>query len=401
MTIVGGTYDEYCFEPRWKNRFGSGLRACTVINSLSPPTQIDFHTFCDKSTVDYLTLLPFLRAHPTLINHTIQFHYDHPLSNPAIAPRLDTIDRSTNKITAKDENILFYGFVEGFATVTANKVVYDPQSPINPLSVHKTNSTAKELTYVINIYEARILSGENTIEGIKKYFFETEKASVIVLKMGAKGALVVEKNGQETRIPVYKTDYVWPIGSGDVFAATFAYYWFENGDPVNAAQQASWQTACYCNSKRIEFSEIGSIKGIEPLVIENFPKGLVYLAGPFFTFAERWLVNQIRTALLGSHLNVFSPWHDVGHGVAAEVVSKDLDALDKAQIVFAVVDGLDSGTLFEIGYAIKSNIPVIAYVENETLEAVKMLEGTNCILEKDLTTAIYKCFWKLSEKENA
>jgi nucleoside 2-deoxyribosyltransferase len=245
------------------------------------------------------------------------------------------------------------------------------------------------------------LSNENTIEGIKKYFFEIEKASVLVLKMGAKGALVFDKSGHETKIPVYKTDYVWTIGSGDIFAAVFAHYWFENEDAVNAAQEASWQTACYCNLRRIEISKQGSIKGIEPLTIDNYPKGLVYLAGPFFTFAERWLIDQIRTALLGSHLQVFSPWHDVGHGVASEVVSKDLNALDKAQMVFAVVDGLDSGTLFEIGYAIKSNIPVIAYVENETLESVKMLEGTNCILEKDLTTAIYKCFWKLSQQENA
>jgi nucleoside 2-deoxyribosyltransferase len=99
------------------------------------------------------------------------------------------------------------------------------------------------------------------------------------------------------------------------------------------------------------------------------------------------------------NLKVFSPWHDVGHGIASEVVKKDLDALDDSAIVFAVLDGLDSGTLFEIGYAIKKGIPIIAYVENESLESVKMLEGTNCILEKDLTTAVYKCFWKLAENE--
>jgi nucleoside 2-deoxyribosyltransferase len=103
---------------------------------------------------------------------------------------------------------------------------------------------------------------------------------------------------------------------------------------------------------------------------------------------------------MGFKLKVFSPWHDVGHGIASEVVLKDLDALDSSSIVFGVLDGLDSGTLFEIGYAIKSKIPVVGYVENESVESVKMLEGTNCILERDLTTAIYKCFWALAEKEN-
>jgi len=74
-------------------------------------------------------------------------------------------------------------------------------------------------------------------------------------------------------------------------------------------------------------------------------------------------------------------------------------ALEAAQLVFAVIDGLDSGTLFEVGYAVKKQIPVLAYVENETKESVKMLEGTGCVLEKDFTSAIYKCFWLLSENE--
>jgi nucleoside 2-deoxyribosyltransferase len=89
----------------------------------------------------------------------------------------------------------------------------------------------------------------------------------------------------------------------------------------------------------------------------------------------------------------------VGHGVANEVVPKDISALEKSSIVFAILDGLDSGTLFEIGYAVKKGLPVIGYVENESSESVKMLEGTNCLLERDLTTAIYKCFWKLAEYE--
>jgi len=138
---------------------------------------------------------------------------------------------------------------------------------------------------------------------------------------------------------------------------------------------------------------------IQPLIIQNHPSKLIYLAGPFFTFAERWLIDQIRSGLLGFHLNVFSPLHDVGHGIASEVVPKDIEALEKSAIVFAVLDGLDSGTLFEIGYAVKKGIPVIGHVQNETADSVKMLEGTSCMLERDLTTAIYKCFWKLSENE--
>jgi nucleoside 2-deoxyribosyltransferase len=55
--------------------------------------------------------------------------------------------------------------------------------------------------------------------------------------------------------------------------------------------------------------------------------------------------------------------------------------------------------LFEIGYAIAKKIPVIVYVESESAESIKMLEGTNCLIERDLTTAIYKCLWLLAENE--
>ena len=44
-------------------------------------------------------------------------------------------------------------------------------------------------------------------------------------------------------------------------------------------------------------------------------------------------------------------------------------------------------------------IPVIAYVQNESEESIKMLQGTGCIIERDLTTALYKSFWLLAENE--
>lgn len=98
---------------------------------------------------------------------------------------------------------------------------------------------------------------------------------------------------------------------------------------------------------------------------------------------------------MGLNLNVFSPFHDVGHGKAIDVVDKDIEGIDQSQVMLAIVDGLDSGTLFEIGYAIAKNKKVIAYVQNEDEESLKMLEGTDCIIEKDLATAIYKTYWQL------
>lgn len=96
-------------------------------------------------------------------------------------------------------------------------------------------------------------------------------------------------------------------------------------------------------------------------------------------------------------LKVFSPFHEIGFGTAEAVVEKDIEAIKNSDLLFAVVDGLDSGTIFEIGYAVSKGKKVIAYTENETKESLKMLKGTGCIIEKDLTTALYKAFWELCD----
>lgn len=134
-------------------------------------------------------------------------------------------------------------------------------------------------------------------------------------------------------------------------------------------------------------------------MINGEPKGQVYLAGPFFTFAQRWLIDRIRRDLKDMGLTVFSPLHDVGYGIAREVALKDLEALDASSIVFAVLDGLDAGTLFELGYACSKEIPIIGFVQNENEDALLMLTGADCEFVEDLTTAIYKTYWKLAEND--
>lgn len=404
MIVVGGTYNEHCFEPQWEEKFGSGLRACRVINALAPDLQIKYYTFGDSETQIYLeqTCLTWtsISYSITAIPQTISFYYDHPLITPRISPRLDTINRHSNKIECEGESILYFGCIEGEAKVKGKRVVYDPQSPSNPISFSQTGSLAEELAIVVNYEEAVKIAGVEDLKEIREFFFEQEKARVLVIKMGPKGALVITGiNDAGSIIPVYKTISVWPIGTGDVFAAVFSYYWFRGKSPIESANQASWATAVYSCTKRFAIPLFESDDFIKPLKIDQFPKGQIYLAGPFFTFSERWLIDQIRRAILGMRLRVFSPWHDIGHGIASEVVPLDLKGLNESKLVFAVLDGLDSGTLFKIGYAVSMGIPVIAYVENESSESVKMLEGTNCVLEKDLTTAIYKSLWLLAENE--
>ena len=122
----------------------------------------------------------------------------------------------------------------------------------------------------------------------------------------------------------------------------------------------------------------------------------MYLAGPFFSLSQLWLIEEARGQLLEMGLNVFSPVHDVGHG-SAEDVAQDLDAIHECDLMLAIGDGLDAGTIYEIGYARALKKPVIMYVENESEEDQKMMVGSGCIITDDFVTAIYQAAWKAAE----
>lgn len=402
ITIVGGTYNEVCLEPPFRETLGSGLRACKVMLSLEPDLHLNYHTFLQKELSSYLhsfiDVYNNFKPSYTQIDQNILFYYDYPLSYPHIFPRMDTINVNDNFLDVKGENILVYGFIEGNSKVDGNMVVYDPQSP-NPKSFHEYGSSAKKLTIVLNWNEAKALSKFDSHKDIVSYFFDKEKADVLILKRGAKGADIYNRNGNEINVPVYKTDSVWSIGSGDVFVAIYSYYWFKGIDEFEAAKKASYATAEYCNSRSYEFENFENNIDIKPLVINKEPSGQVYIAGPFFTFAQRWLIDRIRRDLKEMGLVVFSPLHDVGYGDQNEVALKDVQAIDKSKLIFAVLDGLDSGTIFETGYAASKGIPIIGFVQNESSDSLTMLNYADCELVNDLTTAIYKAYWKISENE--
>jgi hypothetical protein len=221
-------------------------------------------------------------------------------------------------------------------------------------------------------------------------------AEVVVIKQGTAGAPVFTADGQ-TQVPAYRTSEVWPIGSGDIFSAVFAHYWLEQlSSPAEAAATASLATAYYCQTRALPIprdpAALQALK-LEAAPIKDYIRREIYLAGPFFTMAERWLINESRHALRQSGNDVFSPLHDVGHGLATDVVPLDLQALDTCDVVFAIVDGLDSGTLFEIGYARSKGTPVVAFVQNETPGNLKMLEGSGCYISADFSTAVYAINW--------
>lgn len=401
MIVAGGTYREICEFPRDEQLFGSGLRGAAAITEVSNDN-VELHTFLgeDAITEARRRAAAFgFNLNRTDIQETITFHYIHNHSNPEKRSNLPRRDREIGPISG--DSILRYGFVEGNAVVNGQHVVYDPQSP-EAEHFHENGSEAAELALVLNRQEAESFSGEETVDRMLEELTTGENsADVVVIKCGPSGALVRAEN-TTSAIPVYETESVWNIGSGDVFSAMFAVYWAEkNLPPVEAAAQASLGTAYFCKTRELPIPEnLGEVEGFEPVqreptIDKEGPK--IYLAAPFFNPGEFWLMEEIDMILSEEGADVFAPYFDVGPALDHEnpnaVAQKDLEALENVDVVLALLDTNDSGTLFEIGYARSLDIPVIIYQTEPRRSQTTMLEGSGCEVYSDLSTTIFKALW--------
>ena len=222
----------------------------------------------------------------------------------------------------------------------------------------------------------------------------------MIVKDSARGCLVTQRDGSVSRVGPYPTRSVWPLGSGDIFAAAYTHAWVNGADPLQAARVGSSGAAWWCATRSARLpAAILAGTPVCDLLPEASPElaipdtaPLVYLAAPFFTLAERWLVETCRKVLWGLGADVFSPLHDVGFG-GYEVAARDLEGLDRADVVLALLDGWDPGTLYEIGWAHRKGLPVVGFLDDSSDEGAKMLAGSGAELHKDLASALYRAVW--------
>ncbi len=399
LTIVGGTYFEHCRDPIYYEMYGSGLRAAAALSDIGKT--INFISCIGETDIETAISISdtfgFTYSFKSIKN-TTTFYYDHPLASPIAYP--SSLENHFMYPDVNGQNILYYGLIETTVKVNGCYVVYDPQNQIN---FKDTGSTADHLALILNKKEALLLSSfpENTdLKDVGKFLLNDQSAEVVVIKNGSHGALVIERSGVY-EIPVYKTSSVWPIGSGDIFSAAFAWKWIlEKTSARDSAMLAAQFTADYCQSKNLPLTA-------KPVFLNPLPKpnkvNKVYLAGPFFSISERWLINELRNCLLDFGNEVFSPFHDVGiisldktkssKESMEMIAAKDLEAIREADILLAVICGMDAGTLFEIGYARALNKKVIILSENVPEIDLTMLIGSGCEIAKDISTAIYTSSW--------
>lgn len=393
LKVVGGTYFEVCIEPqREPYLYGSGFRGAAAISDKR--FDVDLYTCVGK--LDKPLLASFcdtfeITLKEQLIEKTVTFGYYHPLSTPEC---INLNEQNIKIPLIEGDNILYYGLIEATATVWGDYVVYDPQ---NHITFKETGSKANHLAIVLNRNEAFLFSGAEKIVPLKdigRSLLASQQAEVVVIKDGPRGALVIDGQGEYV-IPVFHTDTVWPIGSGDVFSAVFAWQWaILKKDPCYAARLASQYTATFCNSESLPLPN--SPESFDAIELKNLPKK-IYLSGPFFTMAQRWLMNEFRLSLLEFGNDVFSPFHELGIATAAfndtDLAKKVMSEITNSDLVFAILCDNDPGTLFEIGYARALNKQVLIYTENLRQEDLFMMYGSQCIIVSDFSTAIYKASW--------
>jgi nucleoside 2-deoxyribosyltransferase len=397
MIIVGGTYRERVTVPDSDDLAGSGMRAAAALkHAASRPllyTAVD-----DKTSEEADLVAQAMGVERTVVRRSeaVGFRYFSPISAPAVNGPNASL-RDDIAVDGRGSTVLMFGLVEtGTVTVEADTVVLDPQKPRDggPLSLDHIN--AGQVILVANRAEVRQLGGvldeRTAVEGLLQH----PLVDAVVTKRAAAGCTVsrlVDGTPRHTDVGAHPTFRVWPIGSGDVFSAGFAHAVDSGADAESAAGVASAAAAHWC-STRVPELPVGLLKGstdgLPPPLAPSRP--LLYLAGPFFSLQQRWLVEEVRETLFSLGVRVFSPFHDVGVG-GPSVAAADLAGLSKCDAVLALLDGVDLGTVFEVGWAVREGIPVVGYASVLDAEVAKMMSGTSVELHRDVSTACYRAAW--------
>ena len=391
LTVVGGVYRELVTWPAWDQIYGSAGRAAVAVNGHVEGVDLHYYSSQENlATFDLASEAFGINSHKYPASQAISFSYTHCLSTPTISPPLARIQQNS-AISVTGDRVLRFGILEGTAIVDADYCVYDPQSPITPEPFGANGSRARHLAIVCNRTELAALTGESDVSIAASVLLED--AEVVVVKSGAAGAFVYDKAGSHS-VPAFQSEAVWTVGSGDVFAAIFAAYWAVHGlPPSEAALLASKAVASYAGTMSLPTPSKADLVSSELTPVTSKP-AKVYLASPFFTISQRWLVDEARTHLKEMGLAVFSPLHDIGPGPAEKVAPADLLAMNDCTIMFALIDGLDSGTIFEIGYARAKGKKVYALAQATGEEDLKMIVGSGCKVFSDYVTAIYQTAWQ-------
>lgn len=243
---------------------------------------------------------------------------------------------------------------------------------LDPKPNEKSLIDAKEiLQYVdillVNEEEAKLIAEkeemEQTINELRKLI-----TGYVVIKCGHKGTYIISQT-DTTYVPSFKSNAICTLGSGDVFGGALLATYIRTYDIGYSVKIASCVAACFIEQMQTEgvINRIAAEQEINDRETLEYQTSnhLIYLAGPFFSKPECNWLNYICKCLESSGLKVYSPSRE--NGIVRvdapieerrSIYESDIKLLEKSNMVVALLDNEDTGTYFEIGYAIKKEIPV-------------------------------------------
>jgi nucleoside 2-deoxyribosyltransferase len=111
----------------------------------------------------------------------------------------------------------------------------------------------------------------------------------------------------------------------------------------------------------------------------------LFLAGPFFSDGETERLDRVKAALEAAGFETYSAYHcnariNLDNARERTVRFRRLcTEIRKCNGLFAVLDGRDPGTIWEMGYAFAVGKPVIAFCESDPFFSL-MIDGSSACI---------------------
>ncbi|GAK00867.1 nucleoside 2-deoxyribosyltransferase [Geomicrobium sp. JCM 19055] len=114
----------------------------------------------------------------------------------------------------------------------------------------------------------------------------------------------------------------------------------------------------------------------------------VYLASGFFNESQVRKVELAEASLLSKGLNVFSPRENQNQHIEfgsahwrQATFETDVEAIEWADVLVAIYDEEDAGTMWEIGYAYAIGVPIIVVHKGEEVVNLMITDSLTAYLE--------------------
>lgn len=408
-SIVGGVNIERCSKPSIDTIMGSGLRSCFVFENLSTE-DYTFYTSLPETVLNHHYLKSMISADFVNTESGIFSEYYYPF--PSARPTLSNKVHSPNDGGSKNITVncaLVFGMLEERYTIQGQRIVYDPQN--RDRSQHffeNKRNHARELVIIANLSEIVAMSRSTDAKSLSERMRELSQEhnlNAIICKLGPHGAVLFSEDKFFHAQPIF-SKRIFKIGSGDVFSASFFVKWVvENATIEEAFLFSNAMTARFVETNTFSTESLKLHEQLTELpetfdLKDIIKRKRIYLAGPFFTTSEIWLVEEARRILIDFDMDVISPYHD--HGIITgpknrnEIVKKDIDAIKECDVFVALLENFDPGTCAEIGIAQQLEKPVYIYCPKFHDSRINFYAGLpNTNLFDNIDAAL---FWSATKK---